>query len=125
MGEEVFAVEFFAQVGEAVGPFVQVRLVYLVNISGENYLGSFTGTGDDGLHFVRGEVLGFIYDEEGVGEGSAADVGKRTDEQLLTAKHLFYFYVFFAGAAEVLLYYGKVVVKRKHIRTNLLFGVAR
>ena len=125
MGEEVFAVEFFAQVGEAVGPFVEVGLVYLVDVTGEDYLGSFAGTGDDGFHFVRGEVLGFVYDEEGVGEGAATDVGERADEQLLAAEHLFYFYVFFTGVAEVLLYYGKVVVKRQHVRANLFFGVAR
>ena len=67
VGEEVFAVEFFAEVGEAVGPFVEVWLVYLVYVTGEDDLGSFAGTGDDGFYFVRGEVLGFVYDEEGVG----------------------------------------------------------
>ena len=66
VGEKVLAVEFFAQVSEAVGPFVEVWLVYLVYVTGKDYLGSFAGTGDDGLHFVRGEVLGFVYDEEGV-----------------------------------------------------------
>ena len=125
MGEEVFAVEFFAEVGEAVGPFVEVGLVYLVDVTGEDDLSSFAGTGDDGFYFVRGEVLGFVYDEEGVGERAAADVGERADEQLLSAEHLFYFYVFFTVAAEVLFYYGKVVVKREHVWANFFFGVAR
>ena len=124
MFEEVFAVEFFAQVGEAVGPFVEVWLVYLVHITGENNLGPFSGTGDDGLHFVRGEVLGFVNDEERVGEGAATDVGERADEQLFAFEHLLYLYVFFTGITEVFLYYGKIVVKREHVRTNLLLGVA-
>lgn len=76
VGEEVFAVEFFAEVCEAVGPGVEVRLVYLVNISGEDDLGAFSCSGYDCFDLMRGEVLGFIYDEEGVGEGAAADVGQ-------------------------------------------------
>ena len=110
MGEEVFAVEFFAQVGKAVGPFVEVGLVYLVYVTGEDNFGSFAGTGDDGFYFVRGKVLCFVYNKEGIGEGAAADIGKRADEQLFATEHLFYFYVFFTGVPKVFLYYGKVVV---------------
>ena len=124
MLKEVFAIEFFAQVGEAVGPFVQIWLVYLVYITGENYLGSLASASNDGFYFMRGKVLGLVYYKEGIGEGAPADVGKRTDEQLLAAEHLLYFYVFFTGVAEILLYYGKIVVKRKHVRANLLLGVA-
>ena len=66
VGEEVFAVQFFAQVGEAIGPGVKVRLVYLEDISSKDNLSSLAGTGNYGLYLMRGEVLGFVDDEEGI-----------------------------------------------------------
>ena len=71
VGEDALAEELVAKVGEAVGVEVQIGLVYLVDVSGEYYLGALSGTGDDGLDLVRSEVLGLVYDEEDVAEAGS------------------------------------------------------
>ena len=62
--KEFLSVEFVTYVGEAVGILVQIRLVYLLNVSGKYNLGSFSRTGDDGLNLVRSKVLRLVNDEE-------------------------------------------------------------
>ena len=81
VGEDALAEELVAKVREAVGVEVQIGLVYLVDVSGKDYLGALSGAGDDGLDLVRGEVLGLVYDEEDVAEAAAADIGQRVDYQ--------------------------------------------
>ena len=93
MLEELFSVELVADVGKTVGVLVKVRLVNLLDITGEDYLGAFSCTGDDGLHFVWGEVLCLIDDEIGLLEAPAPDIcergyldGASADEFLKLAK---------------------------------------
>ena len=55
------------EIGKPVTLRIEVRGVDLVDIASENDLGIFTGPGDNGFHFVWGQVLGFIYDETNIG----------------------------------------------------------
>jgi len=66
----------FDEVAEAVGGGVEIGVVDLVDVAGEDDLGAFAGPGDNGFDFVGGEVLDFIDDHELVGDGAAADVGE-------------------------------------------------
>lgn len=98
MGEEFLAAEFVNHVGEAVGLFVEVGGVDLVDIAGEYDFGVVAGAGDDGFDFVRGEVLGFVDDEEDVGEAATANVSEGGYEDFFVFDHFvdgFGFFVFF------------------------------
>ena len=43
---------------------VEIRVVNLLDVAGEDDLGPFACTGDDRFDFVRRQVLSFIDDEE-------------------------------------------------------------
>ena len=75
--KEGLAFHLLAQVGEAVGPLVQVGLVNLEDIAGEHHLGALSGAGDDGFYLVRGEVLGLVHNKVHLAQGAAADIGQR------------------------------------------------
>ena len=89
MLEDFLAVKLLAQVGKTVGPLVQVRLVYLEDISGKYHFCAFTCTRDDGLDLVRGKILGFIDDEVAFTQASSADVGERFDDEFFLGEHTF------------------------------------
>ena len=103
VGEDALAEELVAKVREAVGVEVQIGLVYLVDVSGEDYLSAFSGTGDDGLDLVRSEVLGLVHDEEDVAEAAAADIGQRVDYQFLATEHILDLGDFLTGGREAAL----------------------
>jgi hypothetical protein len=74
-----------ADVGQAVGRAVEVGVVDLPDVAGEDDLGALADAGDDGLDLVGREVLGLVDDHELVGDGSAADVGQRLEHELPSA----------------------------------------
>ena len=45
-----------------------------MDISRKYYLSAFSGSGDDGLDFVRRKVLRFVYNEVCVAQASSANV---------------------------------------------------
>lgn len=63
------------QIAQAVGMTVQVRMVDLEDIAGEDDLGALPGPGDNGLDFVRSQVLGLVDNEEDFDQGAPPDVG--------------------------------------------------
>ena len=87
MLEQFLPRHLLAQMRQAVRPLVQIRLVNLEYVSGEHYLGAFSGPGDYGLDFVRREVLGLVDDEEHLAQASAPDICQRRDEQLVLLDH--------------------------------------
>ena len=64
MLEQFLSIHLLSQVGQTVRPLVQIRGINLENIARKDHLGAFSGTGDDGLDFVRCQVLGLVHDEE-------------------------------------------------------------
>ena len=103
--------------GQAVGVEVQIRLIYLVDVAREDYLGALAGPGDDGLDLVGSQVLGLVHDEEHVAEAASADIGQRIDEQLLRLEHVVDLRYFLAARAVAALDDGQVVEQRQHVRT--------
>jgi hypothetical protein len=63
VGVKFVVLDLVDQHGKAVALCVEIRGVDLVDVPGEDDLGVFAGTGDDGLHFVGCQVLRFVHDE--------------------------------------------------------------
>src|SRR6185503_2490963 len=72
-----FRAEFADDVDEAVGGGIDVGIVDLIRVAGENDFRAVANAGDDGFHFERREVLGLVDDHELVGDAAAADVTER------------------------------------------------
>ena len=125
MLEEGLPGHFVAQVCEAVGPLVQIRLVDLLYVAREHYLGALPGPGDDGLDLMRGEILGFVYDEENPAQTAAADIGQRGDEKLLVFEHRVYLQGLAAARLEAVAYHVEIVHQRLYERGHLALLVAR
>src|SRR5690554_4616013 len=68
------ALEAFGHVGEAGAQGAKVRGVDLRQVAQADDFGTIAGPGDDGLDLVRGQVLGFINDDQAVLEAAAPDV---------------------------------------------------
>ena len=119
MLEQLLSCHLFAEVRQPVGIHVQVRLVYLENITGEDYLGIFPGPCDDGLDLVRREVLRFIHYEEHPSKTSSTDVGQRRDQKLLFLEHLVYFGGLLASRFETMPDDVQVVHERLDERSHL------
>lgn len=80
MGGDGLAFELRHDVVEAVGTAVDIRVVDLVGIAGEDDLGPLPHAGDDGFDFERGQILGLVDDHELVRDGAAADVAESFDD---------------------------------------------
>ena len=74
MLKEFFAVKFVADVSQTIGIFIQIWLVYLLNIAGEHNLSAFSGTGNNGFYLMRCQVLCFINDEICFLKASTSDI---------------------------------------------------
>src|SRR5205085_10417053 len=104
---------------------VDVGVVDLKGVAGENDLGSLAAAGDDRLHFVRREVLRLVDDEILMRQAPAADVGERLDldlpglEQLGETSRLAPLAA--AGREEKL----EIVEDRLHPRIELFVDVTR
>ena len=83
MLENLLPVHLLSRVRQAIGPLVQIGLVYLEDIASENNLGAFSGAGDYRLDFQRSKVLCFVDDEESVAQAAATDIGQGFDYQFL------------------------------------------
>ena len=119
MLEEFLAGHLLTQVGQSVGPLVEVRLVYLEDVAGKHHLGPLARTGDDGLDLMRGEVLRLIDDEEGLAEAAAADIGQRRDHEFLVLQQALDLKGFLGRRAELRLDDVEVVHQGLQVRTHL------
>ena len=54
---------------------IEIRIVDLGRIAGEDHFGPLTRTGNNRLHFMRSQVLRFVDDHIHLRERTAADVG--------------------------------------------------
>jgi len=79
VGGEGLVLEAVAGVNQAVGAAVDVGIVDLRGVADHDELGVARHAGDDGFRLLRGELLGFVENEEAVGDGAAADVAERLD----------------------------------------------
>ena len=77
MSKNILAFHAADQVGEAVRVFIQVRMIDLVYIPGENYLGSFPGPGDHCFYFMGRQVLGLVDNEISFLQAAAANISQR------------------------------------------------
>src|SRR5262249_50058637 len=108
---------------EPVGGDVDVRIVDLKRIAGEDDFGPFARARDDGFHFVRRQVLGFVDDHVLLGQAATPDVRQRLDfdlaalEQILKIRNA----TALARAEQQEL---QIVEDRLHPRTELLLNVA-
>ena len=96
MFKERLAVEFVIYMCKAVGPLVQIWLVYLLNISGKYNLCPLSGSGNYSLNLMRCKILRLVNNKEDIGETSAADICKRRDKQLLPAQHILNLHILLA-----------------------------
>ena len=62
MSKKVLIFHTINHVNQAIGLAVQIRLVYLLDITGEHHFGSFASTGDNSFYFMWSQVLCFIND---------------------------------------------------------------
>ena len=83
MRVQVFSAEAVDDVAEAVRLLVEVGCIDLAHVTGQDDFAVFPSACDDGLHFVRRQVLRFIDDEDGVGQRPAADVGEGANGDFL------------------------------------------
>ncbi len=79
VGGARLAFEAGAGVDEAVAEAVDVGVIDLGGVADEDEFGAAGHAGDDGFGFEGGELLGFVEDEEAVGDGAAADVAEGFD----------------------------------------------
>ena len=70
--DDALALEPLDQVREAVARAVEVGVVNLGSVAGQDELGPLADTAGDGFHLVRREVLRFVHDHELVRDRSAA-----------------------------------------------------
>ena len=80
VGENILAFHTADEIGQSVGPFIQVRMIDLMNIPSENNFCSFASPSYDSFYFVGCQVLGFIYDKECLLQATAAKVGKGSNK---------------------------------------------
>ena len=52
MSKKVLIFHTINHVNQAIGLAVQIRLVYLLDITGEHHFGSFASTGDNSFYFM-------------------------------------------------------------------------
>ena len=76
MAENFLPLHPLRRISEAVGTGIQIGIVNLIGVAGKHHLGILAGTGDDGFHFVRGEVLGLIHENKLVRDAAAANLSK-------------------------------------------------
>src|SRR5438876_1059390 len=88
MPGKLLAFETIGDDGKPVRGAVDVRVVDLEGIAGEDDFGALSATGDDGLHLVRREVLRLVDDEVLVRKAAPADVGERLDLDLARFEQL-------------------------------------
>ena len=125
MLEKRLAGHFFTEVGQPVGIHVQIRLVDLENVAGEYHFCPFSGPCDDGLYFMRSQVLGFIDYEIHFPQAAPADIGQRGYEQFFFIQHGIDPVCLPAPLLETAADYVEVVHERLDERAHLAFLVAR
>ena len=112
------------EVAQAVGQRIEIGMVDLLDVAGEDHLRAFAGPGDDRLDLVRREVLGLVDDEEHPLQAAAADVGQRRHHQLLGLQHLADPLGVGVLVAQLVANDRQVVVQRLHVRVELGGNVA-
>ena len=125
MGVERLAHHAMDQVAQAVGEGVEIGLVDLGHVAGEDDLRPLAGPRDDRLHLVGREILRLVDDEEHPLQGAAADVGQRRDHQLLRLTHLQDFVGGLRVFAALVADHREVVVERLHVGVELVADVTR
>ena len=75
-------------VRQAIGGLVEVGVVDLADVAGEDEFRALANAAGDGLDLVRREVLGLVDEHELVGDGAAADVGEGLEHQRAVGDHL-------------------------------------
>ena len=83
MFKEFLPGHLLSKMRKTIGPLVQIWLVNLENISGEDHLGSLSRTCYNSLDFMRSQVLGLVNDKERLAETASPDIGQRSDKQFL------------------------------------------
>ena len=125
MLEQRLSVHFVHDMRQPVGIDVEIRGIYLENITRENYLRPFPGPCNDGLDFMGRKVLGLVHYEEHVVQAPSPYIRQLRYDQLLAPEHVLDFHVFLACGRRLLFYDGKVIVKRQHVRAYLLISRSR
>ena len=121
MTSEGLILEAVDGVNEAVACGVEVGVIDLVRVAGEDDLGVFASAGDDGFDFVGGEVLRFINDHVLAGDGASTDIGEGFE-----MKHA-HIDKFLVGASAAFVFLGEthqefdVIEDGLHPRAELVF----
>src|SRR5207245_9676802 len=76
VGCERALLELLDGVAETVAGKVEVGMIDLVRVAGENHLGPLAGTADTGLDLVRGQVLRLIHDDQLLRYGTSPNLAQ-------------------------------------------------
>ena len=83
MGEQGLANHAVDEVAQAIGEGVEIGVVDLLYISGEDDFRSFSGASDDRFDFVRREILSLVNNEEDSLQTATSNVSKRRNFQMI------------------------------------------
>ena len=75
------------RIGKAVTAGVEIGIVDLLGVTGQNHFGAFTGAADDGLDLMRRQVLGLVDDHVLARDGAAPDIGQGLEFNLILPDH--------------------------------------
>jgi len=75
MAGDILVFNPFHQITQAIGRGVQIRVVDLFRVSGEDDLAAPAHPGKDGLDHMGAEILAFIANNELAGDAAAPDIG--------------------------------------------------
>jgi len=76
MAGDFFSLQPFNEIGQTVAACVQVGVVNLFRIAGENDLGPLTNASHEGLNHVGRKILSFITDHKLLGNRSSPNIGQ-------------------------------------------------
>ena len=77
MCKQFLSAHLVYHIGQTIALHIQVRRVYLLNISCKYHLSAFARTCDNRFDFMRRQVLRFINNAKGIGKASTTDLSKR------------------------------------------------
>ena len=125
MLEQLLTIQFLSQMAQTIRPLIQIRLIYLENITGADYLGALACAGYNRLYLQRSKILGFIYYKIAFSKTSAANISQRLYQQLLLLKQAVYLEGLARCRLELSLYHIQIVHERLQERPHFSLGVTR
>ena len=124
MPENFLPLHTVYHVGQPIGLGIEVGGVDLINVAGKYHFCTFGCTGNNGLYLMRGKVLRFIDDAEGIGKTPTANLSQCFYYQTSSGLHLLQSTIVVAVERKLTFDDIEIIEKRLHVGRNLLFFVS-